>query len=1794
MSRLRNHGREFATGSRLAASRMNFPHRHPKPKSERGYCRKPRPSSRSVRSWSFGFRSDFLTRISDFTTWARFALLIAATLLPALDTSAAPLRVFIRAGAKTHGPNQHDHPRFLEEWTKLLTERGLKVEGALEFPSAGQLENTDVIIIYAPDGMKIVGEQRANFEKFLQRGGGLVVIHDGVVSGNENEWAKKVQGGAWRWDGDKKTKWYEGEVGLYFVDTSHPITSGLSNFDWKDEVYYDLDMSPDAHVLATSFENVFILAPQLWTCEKTWDGGTAPYRAFVSLPGHQFDVFNTPHYRAILLRGLAWAGRRANLDEFCRPDEISVASLRYPPGGPTPPEQAASKLKLHPDFDLSLVASEPLVEKVISLDWAPDGKLWVAETPEYPGGRAINKNDAPIFPRRTSGQSGGSSNQEERPAKDRISWLEDSNGDGRMDTKHIFYEGLELVTSFVFYKDGVIVEQAPDILWLRDTDGDGKADKVEKLYTGFGTMDTHAVINNMRWGCDGWIYSAIGYSAGNPKSGDGSRDFGKVTAGIIRFKPDGSAVEQVASGSCNTWGFDFAPDQEMFYSTATCGEHLLHIALPEKALARGSVGDTRASAVIPDHQKVAPLVHATRQPYVQIDWVGQFTAAAGACVYNGGAWPEKWNQTLFLHEPTVCLVHGDVLSPKGATYLAQKETGREDTEFLAGSDLWFRPIHSRVGPDGALYVVDWYNQAAVHNDTRGPPHGAHNAATRPDRDHHFARIWRVQHKQAKKLPTLALENKPDAWIKALSSENGWLRMTAHRLLSERGGAAEAKSLAELLCIEEVQAGPLTRMHALYILQNLGRLDDRLLSCGLSDPDPIVRKNALRIMSDAVTTPWRLHVQAAWNLIKDRDHRVQLNALLAVGTCLSLSASGVVDDQTEVTFVIEAWPELKDRYLQSAAIGCAAMKPLVFAEAAFAANEPESLSSFVQHVARVIATHKDTGLSAQFIGLLARQPGTSDMLKQVALETLGARIRADLVLPWDSTLQSSFSTLLRSSRPGVAAAALPLIARWDTNGTLKAELGPLLSALRAKLNDASLSDDARGPVIVSLVGARSLDPQIVPAVAALLGSSASIALQTKALEALGNTRETGTGAELVAAYTRVPAELWDLIFAQLIKRAEWSLALVDALGERKIDLRLIGPANIHRLRTHSDSAVAAKAREVIEALRGPEQKQKDSLIAKLRPAVEQPDGNLENGHKVFTVNCSPCHSFNNEGRDLAPNLTGMGAHGIADLLVHILDPNRTVEPNFYSTSIETRDDLSYDGIVARENKAEIVIRNASGDFTLRKDNIKSRRSTGLSLMPEGFEALGGEGLRDLLAFLCADEQRFRIADLSSAFTVNTGKGIYMTPDNADDAPVFRKHGLVKIGDVPFDIVSPKRAVANAVVLKGGEGFAKTLPQKVEVNVGVAAQRLHFLGGIGGWAWPFGGEVNKNLPVLKAVLHFADGGSEEMVFHNGNEFADWIGQFDVPGSKGVPELVSRGQIRVFSKEVKNHSVIKQITLESFDNRVAPTLMSITAELPGSGPKAASGSGPTPASPTSSSGEKANKTEPSAGASTGQSGGNSTIRTLIVGAGSAHDFKRWFLEEDSKTLGAIGGVNVRATGDPDEVDSLLSGLDVLYLSNNKPFSSPSARQHILDFASSGKGLLLVHPALWYNWADWPEYNRLLCGGGSRGHDHFAEFEVTVTDPRHPLMRGVPAKFNITDELYWFEPNLEGTPIKVLATARSSSKDKIFPMVFVVEHPKARIAGIALGHDGKAHEHPAYQRLLQNALQWAAGKEPLRAEGR
>lgn len=267
--------------------------------------------------------------------------LVSACVAMALVSNAAaqapPLRIFLRGGPKTHGPagnGLHDGPTFIKEWQPLLASRGAKVETALQFPTPAQLENTDVLVMFAAYAGTIDGADRAGLEKFLARGGGIVALHDAVLA-REPHWFKTIIGGAWE---DRVAKYFEGENTYYYLNPAHPITKDASNFTITDEVYWDLHLMPDIQILAASMQPVRPprggpeagqaapaigkLIPQLWVYERQLPGGQ-PYRAVVSLLGHHFSTFSAPHVRGLFLRAIAWAGKR-DAASLATPEEIAA------------------------------------------------------------------------------------------------------------------------------------------------------------------------------------------------------------------------------------------------------------------------------------------------------------------------------------------------------------------------------------------------------------------------------------------------------------------------------------------------------------------------------------------------------------------------------------------------------------------------------------------------------------------------------------------------------------------------------------------------------------------------------------------------------------------------------------------------------------------------------------------------------------------------------------------------------------------------------------------------------------------------------------------------------------------------------------------------------------------------------------------------------------------------------------------------------------------------------------------------------------------------------------------------------------------------------------------------------------------------------------------------------------------------------------------------------------------------------------------------------------------------------
>jgi len=1648
----------------------------------------------------------------------RFWISLLASIVCSLAPAAAqtsPLRVFLRGGPKTHGPGEHDHPKFVEEWTTLLRERGATVDGALVFPTAEQLERSDVLVMYAADGGSIHGEERTNLERFLARGGGLVVLHD-AACGDDPQWFKTVVGGAWE---HGYSRYLTGPTDLYLSEARHPITDGAANFRFEDEIYWDLHMQPEANVLMVGFHSVFDITPQMWTYEK--DG----YRAVVSLQGHYHDSFSHAAWRTLLLRSMAWSGKR-EVDSLLKPGEAE--GLAYPKGGPTRPDAAAEQIDVHPDFDLSLVAAEPLVLKPIAIDWDARGRTWVAMTPGYP------------FKEQFSGVA----------AHDELAILVDTNSDGRLDERKTFFRGLDLATSFVLHRDGAIVTAAPDILFLRDTDGDDECDRVEKLFTGFGFGDTHAVMSNLRWGPDGWIYGTQGYSGGasNHVTNAAGRDFGKIGNGLFRFRPDGSAIEIVSSYGSNTWGCSFTPDGELFFTMAN-GAHLRHVVTPEKSLAGARLENVTSWIDIPDHDRVFPAVVRTEAPYAQIDFVGGFTAAAGSTFYDGGAWPAEWNNAHFVREPTVNLVHHDVVEPKGVTFQATKA---REAEFIASRDLWFRPVDARVGPDGALYVLDFYNQAVVHNDTRGPKHGPTNAAIRPDRDHSHGRIWRVQHKRStpnSNLTPLALDA---AKLPAeLSHPNAWVRNTTVRLAVESANRKVEESVRTVL---DSMQSPRAKAAAAWILARRGApCDDVFRWMRAPVADPALARTAVRIAATAPRGASELAIEAALlSTLNTNDARLRLLALNAL-------ADGAFASRALQRAPLAALdlPAVDDPWTRSAIVRWISSNAPAYVEALYDRGAARVERYAQPAVAVAIQRDAANALPALLQATVNARDEDATELRVRVLEGVASASKS---VPHELAVDQveRLRNLISESDERIGIAALSLVNAWELDGEFAADVVALGERLQARLADANEAHERRCDALHVLLRMPSRRAAALEAGRELVEASKSVETQLRVIETLAGSDDPGAARLLTNGYAAFEPAAREAAFERLAARASWTVALLDQIALGGIAMKDLGPQKLHRLRNHPDATTSQRATKLFESLAGASNAQVNALIASLLPQVDQP-GDRAHGKLVFEQNCASCHTAFGAGGAVGPDLSGIGAHGARDLLPIILDPNRTVEAAYAEWIVTTHDERNFAGVLVREGDDGVVLRSSAGDATIAREDIAEIRNTGRSPMPAGFESLGADSLRDLIAYLAGDFANWRVLDLKPVVSSDSTQALYDSKrDDKRYAPA--KYGVVPLDGVPFEFLDPRRTDSrcNALVLKGGlvadweSKVAK--PQRVEIAVGATVQRVHVLGGIAGWGFPY---IKESKPIVKWTWVFADGSSEEQVLHNGVEFADWIGRYDVPGSEFVEGALAEdswGQLRRFVVEPSRAARVEKIVLESYDNELAPTFLALTAELPGA-----------PA--------RAEKTvEP--------------VDVLVFGGGSSHDFDTWYDKADLATLKAAGVASARYTASLNDAARQLDKLQTLVLCTNQPIAGERFKRRLFEFVGAGGGLVVLHPSNWFNWTDWPEYNAQIVGGGSRSHEKLQEFEVRIVDPNHAVTRGAPSTFRITDELYRFEPDPNGAAIHVLAIGRSLETGAEYPVLWEVARANGRTIGFTLGHDGDAHELPAFQTLLTNAVRWTLGR--------
>jgi len=456
-----------------------------------------------------------------------------------------------------------------------------------------------------------------------------------------------------------------------------------------------------------------------------------------------------------------------------------------PPGPPLSPAEAMKKMTLPEGFSVELVASEPDIVNPVAMTFDERGRIWVTESFEYP--------------RRSPG-----------PGRDRVKVLEDTDADGKVDKVAVFAEGLNIPSGIAVGYGGVWVANSPDILFLQDTDGDGKADRREVVVTGFGRTDTHELPNSLTWGPDGWLYGLNGVFNHSHVKHQGKEH--KFTCALFRIHPRTHEFQLFAEGTSNPWGIAWDPLGSAFVSACVI-DHLWHL--------------TETGYY---HRQGGPYPAFTWKIDSIVSHKHQLAAYCGIHYFDSDAYPAEYRDRLYMGNIHGNCINVDVLQRDGSTYHAK---GAPD--FLTANDVWFMPVVQKTGPDGCLYVLDWYDRYHCYQDANADPKGI-------DRLH--GRLYRIRYKNTPRAEKFDLaEESDEQLIERLHSKNVFYRDLAQRLLTERDSDAAREKLQRLVLDESAPFK--TRMHALWVLVGTGRLSAKFHHALLDNENSALRAWGVR-------------------------------------------------------------------------------------------------------------------------------------------------------------------------------------------------------------------------------------------------------------------------------------------------------------------------------------------------------------------------------------------------------------------------------------------------------------------------------------------------------------------------------------------------------------------------------------------------------------------------------------------------------------------------------------------------------------------------------------------------------------------------------------------------------------------------------------------------------------------------------------------------------------------------------------------------------------------------------------
>jgi putative membrane-bound dehydrogenase-like protein len=963
------------------------------------------------------------------------------------------------------------------------------------------------------------------------------------------------------------------------------------------------------------------------------------------------------------------------------------------PAGPLSPKEELATFRIPKGFRVELVAAEPEVVDPVAMAFDEDGRLFVAEMRGYPNG-GVATGDI------TSGQ---------------IKLLEDRDGDGVYETATVFADGLRFPSGVMPWKGGVLVANAPDVIFLENRDG--KAGRPRRLYTGFDLSNVEQIINGLQWGLDNWVYGVAGNGGGTITSPEAPKmPAMKLNGRGVRFHPEARGSLEPTSGGGQ---YGLAPDEWQNWFTATNSQHLRHIVLPDHYLRRNpSLPVSAVTLDIPDHGaackvfRVSPFeawrVERTerrakgpdsqRFPATELVPGGFITSACSPVVYAADLFPAAYRGNSFVCDPANNLIHRDVLEAKGATFTAKR--GDVDCEFLASTDTWFRPVHLTLGPDGAIYVLDFYREAI--ETPLSLPDDIKKKMNLESRGR--GRIWRiVPDTPASKKRKPALRKAPtDELVKHLADANLWWRLTAQRLLVERQDRDAVKPLETLARDAAFAPG---RAHALWTLRGLGALDDTVVEHALKDRDAGVREQALRLADERLAKSESLR-RAAVALADDPSPRVRFQLAFTLGEA----------DTPEVVAALAkvARHDVTDPWTQTAVLSSAGRSAPALLEAFARDKEITSAPSaaqlqFLTRLAALVAARNTDADLARVLGLLGDPADGAGGAWQVAL--------------------------LNGLGQGLQNTPRPLSRLWE-------EPPPALKEAVAKAlpffkRAATTARDPKSSAADRIAAARLLGagpyPLAAPALQECLAPQNSADLQLAAVRALSVHDSAKVPDVLLSGWGGYSPTVRREVLEALFQRPARLTALLDAIEAKKVLGGQIEPVRLEQLRRHPDAKLRQRAQKL---LAGQTSADRRKVVEDYGAALEL-KGDTARGKAVFKKTCATCHRLENEGVEVGPDLlSALRNKSKEQLLSDVLDPSREVDPRYINYLVTTKAGRTFSGMIAAETASSLTLRRAEkAEDTILRTQIDDIQATAKSVMPEGLEMqLTKQDVADVIAYL----------------------------------------------------------------------------------------------------------------------------------------------------------------------------------------------------------------------------------------------------------------------------------------------------------------------------------------------------------------------------------------------------------------------------------------------------------------------------